>query len=53
MAYIHAITQGQGVLEYEPRSNAADEIRALYKFIFKEIGVKTNGKKERPRRSVA
>lgn len=53
VAYIHAVTQGQGVLEYEPRSKAADEIRALYKFILKEIGAKTNGKKERPRRSVA
>jgi chromosome partitioning protein len=47
VSYIHAVTQGQGVLEYEPRSKAADEIRALYKFIIKEIGIHTNGKKER------
>lgn len=30
MAYQHALTLGQGVLEYEPSGKAAAEIRALY-----------------------
>jgi chromosome partitioning protein len=29
IAYQHAMTMGQGVLEYEPKGTAADEIRAL------------------------
>ena len=29
IAYQHAMTMGQGVLEYEPKGAAADEIRAL------------------------
>jgi chromosome partitioning protein len=34
-AYSHAINSGNSVEEYEPHGKAADEIRALYKWIMK------------------
>ena len=30
MAFVHSLTAGQGVLEYEPKGKAAEEIGALY-----------------------
>ena len=35
IAFVHAYTMGQGVIEYEPKGKAADEITQLYKFIIK------------------
>lgn len=31
--FVHAVTAGMGVLEFEPTGKAADEIRSLYKWI--------------------
>lgn len=55
IAYVHAITAGQGVLEYEPKGKAADEIRQLYKFVLKQAGSKTDdkGKEKQSGRRVA
>jgi chromosome partitioning protein len=38
IAYVHSITNGQGVLEYEPKGKASDEINNLYQFILKQVG---------------
>ena len=38
IAYVHAVTSGQGVLEYEPSGKAADEINQLYQFIPQILG---------------
>jgi chromosome partitioning protein len=35
VAYSHAINAGHSVEEYEPGGKAAEEIRALYKWIMK------------------
>jgi chromosome partitioning protein len=39
IAYQHAMTMGQGVLEYEPGGSAAAEIKALMAEVSKAIGV--------------
>jgi chromosome partitioning protein len=39
IAYQHAMTMGQGVLEYEPKGAAAEEITALMGEVSKAIGV--------------
>ncbi len=39
IAYQHAMTLGQGVVEYEPNGAAADEIRALMAEVSKAIGI--------------
>jgi chromosome partitioning protein len=51
IAYVHAITAGQGVLEYEPRGKASDEIQKLYKFIMKKAGETHVKDKEKQSRS--
>ncbi len=33
VGFIKSLTEGKGIIEYELRSNSAQEIRALYKFI--------------------
>jgi chromosome partitioning protein len=33
VAYTHAINDGRSVQEYEPQGKAAEEIRALYKWL--------------------
>lgn len=38
-AYYHAFTAGLGVLEYQPYSKAADEVKQLYKFIIKHVNM--------------
>ena len=38
IAYVHAVTKGQGVLEYEPNGKAAEEINTLYQFIQDQTG---------------
>ena len=53
IGYIHAFTAGQGVLEYEPRSKASDEIRRLFKFITKSGKEKDNGKEKHSQRRTA
>ncbi|BAZ19070.1 conserved CobQ/CobB/MinD/ParA domain protein (plasmid) [Calothrix sp. NIES-4071] len=37
MAFVHAVTAGLSVQEYEPGSKAADEIKSLYKWILKQL----------------
>jgi chromosome partitioning protein len=39
IAYQHAMTLGQGVVEYEPNGAAADEIRALMAEVSNAIGI--------------
>lgn len=52
IAYVHAVTNGQGVLEYEPKGKAADEIRTLYQFILQQTGAShAQGKKQSRRRT--
>jgi chromosome partitioning protein len=43
IAYVHAVTAGQGVQEYEPRGKAAEEMKKLFSFIMKRAGGQ-NGK---------
>lgn len=38
IAYVHAVTAGQGVQEYEPRGKAAEEMKKLFSFIMKRAG---------------
>jgi len=54
IAYIHAVTKGLGVMEYEPNGKAAEEIQALYSFILQKAGVSHDkGKDKQSRRRVA
>lgn len=39
IAFVHSYISGLTVQEYEPRSKASQEIKALYKYIAKEMGV--------------
>lgn len=39
MAFVHALIDGLTVQETEPRSKASNEVRALYKYIAKEMEV--------------
>ena len=39
IAFAHAYNCGQAVSEYEPSGKAAREIRAVYRYIVKELGV--------------
>jgi chromosome partitioning protein len=39
IAYQHAMTLGQGVIEYEPNGAAADEIRALMAEVSKAMSL--------------
>ncbi|MEO1643539.1 MAG: AAA family ATPase [Chloroflexota bacterium] len=36
-AYMHALTCGMGVLEYEPKGKAAHEVKQVYKFVKKHV----------------
>ena len=36
-AFVHSITSGQAVHEYEPKGKAAEEITKLYKWIVKQV----------------
>jgi chromosome partitioning protein len=36
-AFVHSVTSGQAVQEYEPKGKAADEISKLYKWIVKQV----------------
>ena len=52
MAFVHSLTGGQTVLEFEPDGKAADEIQALFKLICKQVNmttIKKTVKKARPR----
>lgn len=54
IAYVHAVTNGQGVMEYEPGGKAAEEIRTLYEFILQKTGADHGkGKDKQSRRRVA
>ncbi len=37
MAFVHAVTSGLSVQEYEPGSKASTEIKSLYKWILKQL----------------
>ncbi|MEQ8824279.1 MAG: ParA family partition ATPase [Filomicrobium sp.] len=39
-AFAAALEEDQAVLEFEPRGKAAEEVRALYKFVCKQLGIK-------------
>ncbi len=39
-AFVHSLTVGQAVLEYEPSGKAAQEIETIYKWICRFIGMK-------------
>jgi chromosome partitioning protein len=41
MAFVHSLTGGQTVLEFEPDGKAADEIQALFKLICKQVNMTT------------
>jgi len=53
VGYIHAFTEGRGVVEYEPGSKAADEIRRLLKFIIKSAKEANNGQEKHAKRRTA
>jgi chromosome partitioning protein len=36
-AFVHSITSGQSVQEYEPKGKATEEISKLYKWILKQV----------------
>ena len=38
VAFSHAVIEGLGVMEYEPREKASIEIQALFRYISKEMG---------------
>lgn len=38
-SYMHALTLGQTVLEYEPDGKAAEEIKKLYQWLCKQVGL--------------
>jgi chromosome partitioning protein len=42
LAFQHAMTAGLGVLEFEPKGAAADEIRSLFSEIIRLAGIKIN-----------
>lgn len=50
IAYVHALTNGQGVQEYEPHGKAAKEIKKLHTIITKELG-KTNNEQSKKGKS--
>lgn len=39
VAFVKSLTEGQGVLEYEPSGAAAREIKALYAAVAKQVGL--------------
>ena len=39
IAFSHAVTAGKGAIEYEPNGKAAKEIRQLYKYVSKQVGL--------------
>lgn len=39
VAFVKSLTEGQGVLEYEPSGPAAREIKALYAAVAKQVGL--------------
>lgn len=53
IAFIHAFTNGQGVLEYEPEGKASQEIKALFAYIQKEIRSEANAQEKESRRRSA
>lgn len=54
IAYVHAVTKGQGVMEYEPSGKAAEEISTLYQFILQKTGASHDkGEAKQSRRSFA
>lgn len=48
MAFVHSLTAGKGVLEYEPESKAAHEIKALYTWTCTQVGWSTGEKTREP-----
>ena len=41
VAFVHSLTRGQTVLEYEPNSTAAHEIRELFMVVCNQDGIIT------------
>lgn len=42
VSYVHSITSGLGVCEYEPKGKAAEETRKLYKYTYKHANMLAN-----------
>ncbi len=40
-AFVHSVTTGQSVLEYEPRGKAAQEIKAVYMWVCNHVNMET------------
>lgn len=40
-AFIHAITAAMGIMEYDPHGKAAEEIKALYKWVCEQVDMST------------
>lgn len=43
MAFVHSLTAGQGVLEYEPSGKAAQEVEALYSWACTQVDMPASG----------
>lgn len=41
ISYINSVTQGQGVMEFDPRGKSYQEINNLYKFVVKQVKSKS------------
>lgn len=46
VAYIHSVTNGQGVIEYEARGKASKEVQVLFQYILKQIGDRLDKEKQ-------
>jgi chromosome partitioning protein len=46
-AFVHSLTLGQGVIEYEPSGKAADEVIELFKLSCKHVNMTTRQQKKR------
>lgn len=49
-AFMHALTVGQTAQEYEPGGKGADEIKQLYMWTCKQVGMLSNEQESKPRR---
>lgn len=41
VSFVKSLAEGQGVLEYEPRSPAAREVKALFASLMQQVGMRT------------
>lgn len=48
--FIHAITAAKGIMEYDPHGKAAEEIKALYKWVCEQVDMSTRTHSDMPTR---